>query len=270
MKDNKLTILVSSFDGFADCWKPFIHGFKKYWPDCDYDIFLITNYLDSPDEDLVPSIKVGEDLGWASNIKKALKKINSDYVLYLQEDYWLNQEVNTKNLQVYLNRSIINNWEYFRISPLTVPKEFSDDLFFNTTGKYRLALQSVLWKKDFLQSLLFDGESGWDFESKSEERLAGRDVHTYSINSDLKNNFIMSYCWGTAVRKGKWTEGAIDFVKNEKIDFDLSKRMSESKLETWLIKLSGRSFIFKIIAFFIIRFTQFLKGERSISSTFST
>ncbi len=95
MKDNRLTILVSSFDGFADCWTPFIHGFKTYWPDCEYDIFLITNNLDSPDENILPSLKIEEDLGRASNIKKALEKINSDYVLYLQEDFWLNHKVNT-------------------------------------------------------------------------------------------------------------------------------------------------------------------------------
>jgi hypothetical protein len=29
-----VTALISSFDGYSECWGPVCHGFKKYWPDC--------------------------------------------------------------------------------------------------------------------------------------------------------------------------------------------------------------------------------------------
>src|SRR5437773_912082 len=41
-----VTILVSSFDGYSDCWGPVCHGFTKYWPNCPYPVLLMTNEKD--------------------------------------------------------------------------------------------------------------------------------------------------------------------------------------------------------------------------------
>lgn len=269
MKNNEVTILVSSFDGFADCWVPFLYGFKKYWPSCKYQIYLITNSKDSPDETMLPSLKTSEDLGWASNLSLALESVDSDYIIYLQEDFWLNQQVNQANLERYIEIVKQRNWQFLRIAPLTVPKAYLNENVFPTFGKKRLTLQAGIWEKSFLQSLLFEGESGWDFEQKSTERLKGKQKKTYCVNSGLASNFVLAYCWGTAVRKKKWTRGAVDFIEKENLEFDLTKRKRESNLETALLKLSGKSLLLKIPSFFIIRTIQFVNRERSFGSIFS-
>jgi hypothetical protein len=228
----KIVILVSSFDGFSDCWEPFLYGFKKYWNNCEHEIFLITNELNSPDESTLKSIKVGNDQGWASNMIKALESIDCDYIIYLQEDYWLNEFVNQKYLSSILNRMFKYDWDYFRLVPIPGPEILiEDDQYGLTTSdsKYQLCLQAAIWKKKLLKSLLVEGESGWDFETKSTDRIKNKKVKSFSISKDKANSFILSYCEGTAIRKGKWTRGAEKFINNENLNFNLTKRKMESR-----------------------------------------
>ena len=92
-KSDKISAVISSFDGFSDCWEPMIDSLLKFWPKNFFNIYLITNYLDSPNEQLIPSIKVGRDKGWASNLKYALERIDTKYVIYLQEDFWFTKKI---------------------------------------------------------------------------------------------------------------------------------------------------------------------------------
>jgi len=39
-------VLIASCDAYSDAWAPFFALMKKYWPDCPYPIYLISNYQD--------------------------------------------------------------------------------------------------------------------------------------------------------------------------------------------------------------------------------
>ena len=67
--DNNVSIVVSSCDLFEDCWAPFIHSMRKYWPDCEWPVYVISNHkaIDGPEG--FSFIKVGEDLKFASSVK---------------------------------------------------------------------------------------------------------------------------------------------------------------------------------------------------------
>jgi catechol 2,3-dioxygenase-like lactoylglutathione lyase family enzyme len=92
-----IAILVSSCDAFFDVWRPFAFFFRKYWGDCPFPVYLIVNQLRIRSE-FIEAIAVGEDRGWASNMKLALEKIDAPRVLYLQEDYFLNGPVRAEKL----------------------------------------------------------------------------------------------------------------------------------------------------------------------------
>ena len=40
----KVAILICSCDYYSDCWEPIICSFNKYWPDCEYPRYIVTNY----------------------------------------------------------------------------------------------------------------------------------------------------------------------------------------------------------------------------------
>ena len=45
MHENKLAILVLSCDKNCDLWPPFFSFYQKYWKDCNYNVYLGTNFL---------------------------------------------------------------------------------------------------------------------------------------------------------------------------------------------------------------------------------
>ena len=117
MNFDNLSMLVSTFDKYAVCWEPFCHGLKKYWPDHP-QLYFITNELDAP---MGKTIKVGADHGWAGNLKYALDQLDTDFILYSQEDYWIQNSVDSLMLSEYLDLLRSNHADYVRLYPAPPP-----------------------------------------------------------------------------------------------------------------------------------------------------
>lgn len=269
MQNNSIVVLVSSFDGFADCWEPLIYSFEKYWSGISYPAYLMTNKKNSPKENVIKALKVGQDKGWASNMIAALREIDVDYIIYMQDDYWLDQYIDTKKIASIIDRVIDNNWDYFRLVPIPGADQIitgQDYGYTNSHSKYQVSLQAAIWKKEFLLTLLNKGDSGWDFENNTRNSLLSLNAKTLSVANE--NFSIMSYCSGTAIRKGKWTLGAKEFIEKEGLNFDLTKRKIETKFENWLLRISGKNLLFKIVGYGTIRTIQVFKKERSFRSLF--
>src|SRR5450432_3091763 len=112
---NSVAIVISSCDAFFDAWRPFAFFFRKFWPDCQFPVHLITNELQIQSS-FIHAIPVGEDRGWASNMKRALDEIDAARVLYLQEDYFLNAPVRGDQVATEIAYAIENDVDafYFR------------------------------------------------------------------------------------------------------------------------------------------------------------
>src|SRR5450755_1127016 len=89
---SSVAIIVSSCDAFFDAWRPFVFFFRTHCSDCPFPIFLIVNLLRVRSNFIQP-ISVGPDRDWAANMQVALNQITQPYILYLQEDYFLNGPV---------------------------------------------------------------------------------------------------------------------------------------------------------------------------------
>src|ERR1700719_1888204 len=94
---SSVAIVVSSCDAFFDAWRPFVFFFRKYWSDCPFPVYLIVNRLRVRSNFIQP-ISVGPDRDWASNMNTALASISQPYILYFQEDYFLNGAVKSDQL----------------------------------------------------------------------------------------------------------------------------------------------------------------------------
>ena len=69
MSDQKLTIIVSSCDPYADLWDDFFELFNKYWGNRNYKTFLVTNKL-HPDIDHVQVINTEIKDQWSTRMRK--------------------------------------------------------------------------------------------------------------------------------------------------------------------------------------------------------
>ena len=255
-------IVISSCDKFKDCWEPMIFSIKKYWSDCPFPIYFISNYEEIEDEK-IKFIKVGKDLGFCSNLKKALKSIDDKYIIYFQEDYFIENSVNTKSILNHLNYCEENNIHFLKISDDLILKdkfriEKSIYCLNDINEKYSINTAIAIWNKSKLEELCVDGYSGWDFERK---------IITYIKKNNIKINsqVIHSSCYlkegipsppETAVRKGKWTKFGFEFLKNNGFNYLISNRKIEGKLVTFFSSIYSTNSILRYPIALLMRIAQ--------------
>jgi hypothetical protein len=213
---SSVAIIVSSCDAFFDAWRPFVFFFRKHWSDCPFPVFLIVNRLRVRSQFIQP-IMVGPDRDWAANMQVALNHIAQPYVLYFQEDYFLNGPVNREQLAAdfayAFERDAASFCFYGRSQlehdfvPLNnrfgiVPRD--------SDGRTRL--QVTLWKKDVLLSAARPGESAWNMEARASERTRDLLALSYIGRDNVPIPYLMS-----AISRGLWTPEAIALCQKKGI-----------------------------------------------------
>ena len=214
---SSVAIVVSSCDAFFDAWRPFFFFFRKHWADCPFPIFLIVNELKVRSR-IVQPLAVGPDREWASNMKTALESIPHPYILYFQEDYFLNGPLRENQLAEDFAYALDNDVASFCFhSRGTLEPNFQplNDRFGvvppDSDGRTRL--QVTLWKKEVLQATLQPGESAWNMEARASERTRDLLVLSYSQRSDRPIPYLMS-----AIVRGLWTPEALALCEEAGIE----------------------------------------------------
>ena len=224
---SSIAIVVSSCDAFFDAWRPFVYFFRKHWNDCPFPVFLITNRLQVRSRVLQPII-VGPDQGWASNIQIALNQISQPYILYVQEDYFLNGPVNRQQLAgdiAFAFERDAASFCFYGRSKLESNFTPLNDRFGivpeDSDGRTRL--QVTLWKKEVLQAALRSGESAWNMEARASERTRHLLALSYMRRDKIPIPYLMS-----AISRSLWTPEAISLCRNEQLRIEPGFRMEHS------------------------------------------
>jgi hypothetical protein len=263
----KTAILVSSCDAFSDCWLPMIHSFKKYWPDCEYPIYFVTNFK-SIDEKGITFIKVGQDKGFGSNMNKALELIEVDTVILFLDDYFLNKCIKNTMIRSHITYFIKESIDFLKI-------DYHDIIYRdeNRIGnsfycenpldlKYSVNTAIALWKKEVLKSLCVEGISAWDFERNGISNIKKKNLHIKSatiLSTSIENNTIKKISGPGAVCKGRWTMEGIEFLKKNGFSSLISKREIEGKFTRYITSLYSPNSILWLPFGLILRIIQKLK-----------
>jgi hypothetical protein len=254
---NDLTIFVNTSDNFEDCWHPFFTLFARYWPNCPYPIVLNTETKDYSFKGLnivCAKVAIGENrrLTWSECLERALDSIYTPYILYLQEDYFLEAPVRADALETLLLELRTERAEVIRLSE-------ADDAgpWLQTNApiwqvaqkaKYQLSLQAALWRKDFLRAQVRSHENPWQLESFGSMRLRRQRTKIFCANRNLfsgKGKEIFPYI-PTGVVAGKWVRHVVEplFVAHD-IAVDFSQRgfydaANRKKRRSFLLRLLDR------------------------------
>lgn len=221
---DKIAILVVSCDRYADLWQPFFYLFFRFWPDCPYKIYLLSNKTIVKFSNVI-NIAIGEDRSWSDNLLLALKQIPEEYVLLHIEDLFLIDFVDSKKVEQFFNFAIKNNVNYLRMHASPQPDQPYNELVgvVSRGTIYRTSTVMSLWKKSFLCKLLKSGETAWDFE------IYG------TIRSDAYGGFYSSYKSLfpiiNGVIKGKWRRSVVKKITKLGIRLNLVKRPVFSRKE---------------------------------------
>ena len=231
-----LTILVNSTDRFDDCWKPFFTLFAAYWPDCPYPIVLNTDTKSYSHPGLtIRASRVaarGERLTWSECLMRCLDGIDTEIILYLQEDFFLNCPVQGKPLAEFAQLMQTEGLDCIRLMECDGAGPWTRSRYpglweVDQRARYRIALQAGLWCRRTLRSHLRRHESPWQLEifgsrrlRRSRDRILCVDRERYS--GPGKEIFPYE---PTGVVSGKWKrEAVVDLFARHGIEVDYSAR----------------------------------------------
>ena len=226
MKNVDCTVLVASCDKYADLLAPFVALFRKYWSACPFQLALVTE-SDPGVEGFDRTIACGKGGTWCSRLVQALDAIETPYVLMLCDDYYLERAVDTalllRRLEQMKKYSALN----LRMIPNPEPSE-KNSLAFAADGSLReyvkrtaycVATQTGFWDCAFLRRLAAKTASIWEFE-----RYGSYDFTDEEESRPILVTREKEFPFLDAVHKGAWETWGVKCLKENKLDFDFSKR----------------------------------------------
>jgi len=243
MNNKKIVVLVVSCDHFSDLWDPYFELFDRFWADCPFDKYLLSNYKNYPNDYGVKSLSIQKDTSWSSSLIKGLNQLSRyDYVLLLLEDLFFKNKVNTKKLE-----EVIDDFIFQDGNSITLFNQPLADMPFNELygeisigAPYRTTATFTLWKMSTLLDLLDESESAWGFE-KVGARRSDNYSGFYSVHENIFNHI-------HGVVKGKWLFSRIKELNSLGIEIDNTREVM-SGVE--LLKMKGYKLIRSLIFFFV-------------------
>ena len=241
-KNEDLTLIVCSCDAYSDVWYAYFEIFRQNWRDFKYPIILNTETLSYAHEGLdIKCLQLykGKNLdgvSWTDRMIETLKRVDSDFVMLTCEDNFIVSPVdNDKFEQAF---SIIKS--HRNISMLSFAGKLRADEKTKWIGdfgrvsmrkRYRVVLDTAIWRKDALMRNLIPGESPWEFEINGTERALWDFTEYYRFkNYDEFNDAepIIDVPFtskkGIGITGGKWRWKNPELFAEYGIEMDFSKR----------------------------------------------
>ena len=237
-------ILISSCDAYSDLWTPFFNLFWRYWPDCPFPVYLISNHMNFSHPRITP-LRTGDDRSWGHQIRAALTKLDTEYVLLMLEDFFFRRRVDSQNVLANLASLQQLEGRMLRLVPRPPPDEGVPG--FPAIGRiregapYRVSTQGAIWRRRDLMDLTLDEESAWEFELIGSRRSDSSQGY-YSVWDS-----VLPY-GHHVIERGKWFRGDAMQFGRMGIGCDFSRRpiMTRYEMMLWRISMT-RSWILQLL-----------------------
>lgn len=226
---NLLSVVVFSYDGYSDLWAPFFDFFDIFWSNCEFPVYLVSNYKTLGKPYITP-ILTGEEVSWFHRTIKALENIESEYILFFLEDYFITSPVSNQKIAEIVAFMAKYDLNFYKLVdyPKTTNSFEGNALLgaVDDTLRYGINLQFGIWKKDFFLHLLNsipNGKSPWDFETFFVNN-PGSTIHKEIDFSKIVSDRIGLCSIVNGVYKGKWFRKSYRICKSYNVSVDLSRR----------------------------------------------
>lgn len=235
-----MTVFVDTSDAYADCWDPFFTLLAEYWPEGRPRVVLNTNherYEGAADVEVHStrnSAGTPRDrrLPWGTCLRRGLEQVDTPYVLYLLEDYFLHAPVRLDLLErlfvavAHHRINVLRLLEPGNAGPW-LPTRNPDIWRVDPTSEYLVSLQAGIWRRDLLAGAARAHEGPWQFEIFGTRRLRRRGVPVHTVNrveygpsAEPPIPYVP-----TGVVKGRWDKDVVvDLFAAHGIDVDYDVR----------------------------------------------
>ena len=218
----KPAILIPSCDKYADVWPAFFYTLDKFWAECPYTIYLVSNHL-TYDHPAVQPILLGDDIDYSTNLLNALEQVPHSYVIVWIEDMIMCRKQPAEIGEI-MSRAIEANISYLRLwkTEDNLGKVILPGIHTLPKGlKFRVSLKPALWKKETLQKLIVKGETPHQLErigTKRSYQLADTFCGLTTDMQPFRPRFINS------IYRGGYEPGALHYLKSIGFEFDQINR----------------------------------------------
>lgn len=232
--NDSCAVFVSSCDKYSDLWSPFFSILKKKWKDLPYPVYLCTETktFSCPEMDITvlnnnEAIKTGKKIPWGKLNKEGLKKLDTEYVLFLLDDFFLTSDVDQKRIDECIRWMDDDNniavFSFWRVRNGSIrDNKYPHFELREEKGEYRFNCQAAVWRRKRLIGFIREHESPWDWEIYGSIR--SRRYHDSFYSAIEGEPYIMSYYPGGVLRRGKWVEDSVKLLKENGIEVDFSNR----------------------------------------------
>ena len=209
MTTQNVAILIVSCDKYNDVWSLFFRTFRKYWPDCDYKIYLGTNNLKCVEAN-VQTINIGDDLSYSENLTKMLNQIDSEYVITWVDDLMLTSDVDSEKIKKIVDYAIKNDIDFVKLLP-NYPYAYKEEMHgigrLPNGIKYQVTIGISIIKKSFMKASISGKKSAWELEYEISNNIkSDNDKKIYALTSNAVNypiNYINVLGRGRVIRNSQ-------------------------------------------------------------------
>lgn len=215
---DQCSLIVSSCDKHETAWFPYFELILKYWKDHPKQIYLISETKSYHHDGLqIQCVTPGINTTWSQRLYQCLSQVNTKYILFSLEDFFLLGPVKTgrieecilwmnENPNIAVCRLAVSNDKGLKPSV-----QYKDFYIAGKEVGYRLDTQFALWNKETLLSFLDLSESPWKFEEVGTQRIMNTDkifLWKYAMNDFDLENMIIPYRnnpkYGFGIAWGNW------------------------------------------------------------------
>lgn len=244
---DKLTILVNTCDSYCDLWDPFFKLFSIYGDklrNCKIVLNTETKKYNYKNLNIICfsmfNSQVDRKFEWGERLRRTLEKIDSEYVLFLLDDFFLNRKVDfeviSQCIQWMNSDHDIGGMNLLPLDYANTISQYKGFCLAEPGIGYRVNAQACVWRKKVLYNSILDNESPWHWELYGNLRnnvLMKSKV--YTLKRGFREPFFYNYyeydklnAYGetqglSAVTGGKWNLDVIKDVfdrNNIKVDFE--------------------------------------------------
>lgn len=219
-----ISLLIMSCDAYKDVIDVFLSVWYKYSPWWKYNIYLVTEKRQYKYPG-VKTIAPGE-ISWNDRIKQALTEIDTEYVLYMQDDYFVSNNISEVDFKKIIDSIYEANLNFYKL--VNYPK-INNHKYDNNylslipnNKRYGINLWPAIIRKEWLIKELPDYSCNpWEVEVHFLEKVKNKFTN-YIDGCVVDTRNFMGIRDG--IRKGKWWTPTIKYFKKNGVDINLGNR----------------------------------------------
>ena len=219
--DARCSVVVMSCDSHADIAEVFIGMFRRFWPDCPFEVVLVAET--NGDISGFDRVECPGRIGWGDRLAAVLGRLPSEYVLLLCDDYLLSAKIDSELMLGRLADAVKHDVMNLRLAVCAscvrylVSHGDSGLMEYPKSALYCVATQPGYWNRESLLRIAGRTGDAWDFE-RTGSCIAADDRRPVLVTAKCEFPYVDS------VRRGLWYRPAVRFCSKIGMPIDLKRR----------------------------------------------